>query len=271
MQAGERIQKRLSELGLASRRQAEGWIREGRVVINGRPAVLGQRVLDSDDVRIDGRAVRLAARSSASPGAERAFLCHRSPGEGLLEELAKRLPKRAAPRVTAVSPMPRVDGGLEILAVDGSVVAALQQAVRTAACEFTVRIRGRLDEPLIARIRTGTLDAGEPVSVSVLEPNSEESEQSDSANHWYRIVAQGASGKEIRQLFERNGALVSRVIRTALGPVLLTRELPRGRFRPMTAAELASLGVEATTADSSRSRSEQGDVRPGQRLRRRQR
>src|SRR5437763_13406939 len=75
----ERLQKMLAGAGLASRREAEAWIRAGRLTINGTVAELGARVAPRDEVRLDGRLVRVRA---AEAGA-RAFLCHRSPGEPL--------------------------------------------------------------------------------------------------------------------------------------------------------------------------------------------
>ena len=54
----ERLQKMLARAGLASRREAEGWIRAGRLTINGAPATLGARVTPQDQVRLDGRLVR---------------------------------------------------------------------------------------------------------------------------------------------------------------------------------------------------------------------
>src|SRR5215475_6017195 len=76
--APERLQKMLARAGLASRREAEAWIRAGRLTINGVPATLGARVSASDKVELDGRAVRARA-----PDTPRVFLCHRSPGEPL--------------------------------------------------------------------------------------------------------------------------------------------------------------------------------------------
>jgi len=63
----------------------------------------------------------------------------------------------------------------------------------------------------------------------------------EGANRWYTLVARGASGKDVRQLFERGGALVSRVLRTHLGPLTLERSLGRGRVREVTDEELAAL------------------------------
>jgi 16S rRNA U516 pseudouridylate synthase RsuA-like enzyme len=62
------------------------------------------------------------------------------------------------------------------------------------------------------------------------------------------LLVRGASGKEVRQLFERQGALVSRVLRTQLGPVALERSLGRGRLRELTQEELRALLPEAAAA-----------------------
>jgi 23S rRNA pseudouridine2605 synthase len=61
-----RLQKLLAEAGLGSRRTIEGWIRAGRVTVGGRLAQLGDRAGPSDEVRLDGRKLDLAA--SATPG-----------------------------------------------------------------------------------------------------------------------------------------------------------------------------------------------------------
>ena len=75
----ERLQKVLSQLGLGSRREAEGWIRAGRVTVNGKAAVLGMRVAADDQLKLDGRLVRRRVTRDVP-----VFLCHRSPGEPLL-------------------------------------------------------------------------------------------------------------------------------------------------------------------------------------------
>jgi 23S rRNA pseudouridine2605 synthase len=63
----------------------------------------------------------------------------------------------------------------------------------------------------------------------------------EGSNRWYSVVAVGASGKDIRQLFERQGAMVSRVLRTRLGTVTLDRSLARGRSRLLDDEEAALL------------------------------
>ncbi|HVN44109.1 MAG TPA: S4 domain-containing protein [Steroidobacteraceae bacterium] len=245
--AAERLQKVLARAGLASRREAEAWIRAGRLSINGVVATLGARVAPGDALALDGRPVRLRT----APTAE-VFLCHRSPGEPLIEPgaqriaMADRLPRRSGRRLIAVSPMPRPDGGLELLTSDGGLAARLQRAVHALSSEFGVRVRGELGDAQLTGVRGGELDSGARLEIEHCEAAGGEG-----ANRWYRIAVRGASGRELRQLLERQGAQVSRVLRTRLGPLSLERSLGRGHFRPLTQEELAALlpAVPAVTGE----------------------
>jgi len=242
----ERLQKVLSRAGVASRREVEAWIRAGRLTVNGVVATLGTRVTPLDRLQLDGR--RLHAQSAR--GAAYVFILHRSPGEPLRESagdtpataslprpgLLERLPRRTGRRFIAVSPMPRTDGGLELVTSDGELAARLQRAVRTLTSEFGVRIRGELSELQLQEILGGRLDSGARLTVERCQDAGGEA-----ANRWYTLAARGASGKEVRQLFERQGALVSRVLRTQLGPLRLERSLRRGQFRELTEQELSAL------------------------------
>ena len=251
----ERLQKVLARAGLGSRREAEEWIRAGRLTVNGRPASLGVRVSPDDEVRLDGRPIRQRAPQSGG----RAYLYHRSPGESLdrapaqtpdVQPLLARLPKRAGRRFIVVSPMPRIDGGLELVCGDGELASRLQRSVRGLESELSVRVRGELLEQQREGVLGGVLDSGEKLRVLGCEAAGGEG-----ANRWYAITARGASGKDVRQLFERQGALVSRVLRTRLGPLALERSLGRGHFRELEREELEALLLAA-----SESRSESGSV-----------
>jgi 23S rRNA pseudouridine2605 synthase len=248
----ERLQKVLARAGLASRREAEAWIRAGRLTVNGQAASLGVRVSPDDEIRLDGRVVRQRAPQSGG----RAYIYHRSPGESLDgspgpsqsgegaapgNPLFERLPKRAGRRFVVVSPMPRIDGGLELLCGDGELAARLQRCVRGLSSELSVRVRGELTEQQIASVLGGVLDSGERLAVLTCEPAGGEG-----ANRWYTIVARGASGKDVRQLFERQGAIVSRVLRTRLGTIALERALARGHFRELDRQEVQALVLEGS-------------------------
>lgn len=236
--ASERLQKLLARAGLASRREVEAWIRAGRLTVNGAVATLGTRARAADQVRLDGRPVR----TQAVPAGAAVFLCHRSPGEELPAMLA-RLPRRAGRRFIAVSPMPRVDGGLELVTSDGALAESLQRRVHALTSEFGVRVRGELGDLQLRGVLGGELDSGAQLAVAGCEAAGGEG-----ANRWYTVTARGASGKQIRQLFERQAALVSRVLRTRLGPVALGRMLGRGQARELEPDELRELlAPEATS------------------------
>jgi 23S rRNA pseudouridine2605 synthase len=227
----ERLQKLLARAGVASRREVEAWIRAGRLTVNGALATLGTRAAAGDQLRLDGRLVRV----QAARGAAQVFLCHRSPGEPLAAALA-RLPRRAGRRFIAVSPMPRVDGGLELVTSDGALAERLQRRVHALTSEFGVRVRGELGETQLQGVLAGRLDSGARLAIGRCEAAGGEG-----ANRWYTVSVRGASGKEVRQLFERQGALLSRVLRTHLGPIALERTLGRGQTRELGSEELAEL------------------------------
>lgn len=234
----ERLQKVLSRLGVASRREAEQWIRAGRLTVNGRSAALGDRVDENDQLRLDGRLIRQPRNRSELP----VLLCHRSPTQALLptadspESLAAGLPRRAGQRFISVSPMPQVDGGLELLTADGGLADRLQRAVRGQNVVFSLRIRGELTAAQEAGIMDGQLDRGSRLKVLAIAEAG-----GAGSNRWYQIDTLGASGNDLRQLLERQGVTVSRLLRIRLGSLQLERSLPRGRWRELLPAEVSAL------------------------------
>jgi 23S rRNA pseudouridine2605 synthase len=241
----ERLQKYLAQRGLGSRRAVEEWIRAGRLSVNGRIAELGQKVSHADDIRLDGRTIKTRAAAAAQ-----VFIFNRSPGDPLREAdgeraaLIDRLPKAAGRRFVAVSPMPGIDGGLELVTSDGALAAKLQRSNHRLPCEFTVRIKGLLGPDHLESVKTGKLDR--PTRMAVESVTSSEAEL-EGSNRWYSIVVTGASGKDIRQLFERQGALVSRVLRVSMGSLKLDKSLSRGQYRQLEEEEIEALLKAPTT------------------------
>jgi 23S rRNA pseudouridine2605 synthase len=260
----ERLQKVLSQLGLGSRREAEAWISAGRVTVNGKAAVLGMRVAGDDQLKLDGRLIRRQTSKDVP-----VFLVHRSPGEPLLPprggagalrapaddteavaihtaasaasaapnaSIAERLPRRAGRRFISISPMPTVDGGLELLTADGALATRLQRAVHAQQMEFSLRIRGELSAEQQQAIREGMLDRGAAVRVLELEPTGGEG-----SNRWYRLLAAGASGNDVRQLIERQAVTLVRMLRTRVGALALPRTLARSHWRELEGAEVTAL------------------------------
>jgi 23S rRNA pseudouridine2605 synthase len=170
-----------------------------------------------------------AAASAADPGSSASPA---PPGASI----AERLPRRAGRRFVSVSPMPTVDGGLELLTADGAMATRLQRAVHQLEMEFSLRVRGELSAVQQQAIREGMLDRGSALRVLQLEPTGGEG-----SNRWYRLLAVGASGNDIRQLIERQAVTLVRMLRTRVGTLALPRTLARSHWRELEAAELSAL------------------------------
>jgi 23S rRNA pseudouridine2605 synthase len=87
-------------------------------------------------------------------------------------------------------------------------------------------------------VKSGKIDRASRMTV---EGVSTSEAQLEGANRWYSIVVSGASGKDVRQLFERQGALVSRVLRVSMGSLTLDKSLSRGQFRQLEDDEIQAL------------------------------
>jgi 23S rRNA pseudouridine2605 synthase len=246
----ERLQKYLAQRGLGSRRVVEEWIRAKRISVNGRIAELGQRVTERDEIRLDGRSIKTRASAAAQ-----VFIFNRSPGDPLREAdgerapLINRLPTAAGRRFIAVSPMPGIDGGLELVTSDGALGEKLQRASHKLACEFSVRVKAQLGPDQIEGVKSGKIDRATRMTIESVTSSEADLEGS---NRWYAVIARSASGKDIRQLFERQGVLVSRILRVSMGKVKLDKSLSRGQFRQLESDDIDGLlRPAADTADTA--------------------
>jgi 23S rRNA pseudouridine2605 synthase len=136
--------------------------------------------------------------------------------------------------------MPNSDGGLELVTSDGALATKLQRAVHRHPSEFTVRVKGLLGPDQLEGVKSGTLDR--PTRMVIDSVSASEAEL-EGANRWYAVIARGASGKDIRQLFERQGVLVSRVVRIGVGSLKLDKTLSRGQYRQLEDEEVAVLAA----------------------------
>ena len=237
----ERIQKLLAARGIGSRRQVEGWIVAGRITVNGKPATPGQPVDSGDDVRLDGRRLRLGKSEDRQ---HLGMIYHRPaqedirPGaDGTTPSSLEKLPKSAGRRWIPVSPLAANDGGLELFLTDGQLAAALTRRGVAVSADYSVRVRGAFDdatifETLVAAAKRAGYD-GMLASVALAG--------GDGSNRWLQVGSIGLRPRELKQLFESCGLEANRVLRTRYGPIAMDRALARGRSRPLTDDELIAL------------------------------
>jgi 23S rRNA pseudouridine2605 synthase len=250
----ERLQKVLAAAGVASRREAESWIRAGRVTINDRPATLGQRVGEDDRIAVDGRRLRL---ERAAP-ADLVLLYHRPPGESLNTPGAaadsaskssyERLPAVRGRRWLPLSPLAPTDGGLELFTTDGELRAAASRAAAGALpLGWAVRVSGEPTEELIAGLAARAA-AGEPAFTI----EAARAAGGEGRNRWFEFDTRGARGRDLRELLIAAGLEVSRILRTRVGPIGMDRALSRGRHRELSVEERARLYAAVGLAPPSR-------------------
>ena len=245
--AADRIQKVLAAAGIGSRREVEGWIREGRLKVNDEVPALGLRLQPRDRITLDGRPVRI--RTSAAERSAHVLLFHRSPGETLdLKAATSRaaehlqLPKISG-RWLAVQPMPPVDGGLEVLTSDGSWAHRVSRGLHGLTVDYVLRTRGPLNDGLVEELRAATDCEGEPMQI--IEASAQYGE---GFNHWLNVTVRATRSALIRHWLGARGIIVSRLMRTRIGPVHLARDLPRGHSRPLTGPERNALMNEIDAA-----------------------
>jgi 23S rRNA pseudouridine2605 synthase len=244
-----RVQKILSAAGIGSRREVERWIREGRLKINGEVPELGARLAGRDRITLDGRPVRLNAAPKA--GESHVLLFHRSPGTALdLKAATSRAGEqwkqsRAAGRWLAIQPLPPVDGGLEILTDDGSWAHRVSRGAHALTVDFVLRVRGPLTDGLMEEFRAAADIEGEPLSILKAD-----AQYGEGFNHWINVTVRATRSAQVRHWWAARDIIVSRLMRVRFGPVHLSRDLPRGHSRVMTAGERSSLMHEIDAVES---------------------
>jgi 23S rRNA pseudouridine2605 synthase len=237
----ERIQKVLAAHGIGSRREVESWITAGRITVNGSAAQPGQPVGPRDDIRLDGRRLRIDWREETTVAA---LVYHRPAHERILEGAEDgarasldRLPRPPGGRWIPLSPLGVGEGGLELFVNDGTLAASVMRGTDKLSSEFSVRVRGDFDESRVAELLEAA--ASDPECAGRLE--TVEPTGGEAANRWARVVAVGLRPRDLKRIFERCGLEANRVLRTRFGPVVMDRALSRGRSRRLTEGELAAL------------------------------
>lgn len=264
--ASERLQKVLARCGHGSRREIEGWIRAGRVTVNGATAELGQRVGLCDRIRVDGRVLTLNA-----PNRPQTLIYHKPEGELTSRRdpqgrplVFDRLPPPRAGRWIAVGRLDINTSGLLLLTNDGHLAERLMHPRSGIEREYAVRVFGDVDALLLERLREGVMLEDGIARFTAVAPAG-----GTGANTWYHVVIDEGRSREVRRLWESQGLKVSRLIRVRYGPVVLPPGLRAGRFQALTDALQSRLYEAVGLSMAPANRSGAGGVpRPAKRRRR---
>ncbi len=223
-----RINKLLSDWGFCSRRKADALIEEGRVTVNGIPAVLGTQAETTDEIAVDGKRI--------SPGGEKVYIALNKP---------RGIECTADPKVrdnivsfvghdTRLYPIGRLDKeseGLIFLTNDGEFADFIMRAANFHEKEYEVRI----DRPVTAEF-LAKMAAGVDLDGRITRPAEVAQVQKDR----FRIVLTQGMNRQIRRMCEALGCKVMRLVRVRIMAVPLG-ELKPGKWRNLTPQEVAAI------------------------------
>ena len=227
---GERLQKVMAAAGIASRRQCEDYIADGRVAVNGEIADLGRRVdANHDLIELDGAPI------SVAPGHVH-YLLNKPAGVVSTASdphdrptVVSLVPKE--PRVFPVGRLDKDTEGLLLVTNDGELTYRLTHPSYEVPKEYLAEVSGRLTPAGLRALRKGVeLDDGltAPATVSTPGPGL------------VRIVIHEGRNRQVRRMIAAIGCEVTRLVRTRIGSVTDTHLAP-GAWRPLTRDELREL------------------------------
>jgi 23S rRNA pseudouridine2605 synthase len=229
MQLPQRLAKHIAASGLCSRRQAEQWIADGRVTVDGTPVTSpALNVTAAQAVCVDGSPL-------PSPPTSGLWRFHKPKGM-----ITSHKDEQNRPTIFDALPasmrqfhtVGRLDfnsEGLLLLTNTPSLKHRLEQPANGWQRVYRVRVKGRPSDKTLAALQQGVTVEGfhyRPVGARLL-PDSK------GHNHWLEVVLQEGKNREIRKIFEHFGHPVSRLIRTGYGPVALGKLAP-GKWAAIT-------------------------------------
>jgi 23S rRNA pseudouridine2605 synthase len=241
----ERLQKILSQAGIASRRHAEEMITEGRVQVNGKVITeLGSKAdAGRDHIRVDGKLLQGAERL-------RYFMLNKPKGYVTTVSDPEGRPtviqifSKMSERLYPVGRLDYLSEGLLLVTNDGDLANKLTKAATGVEKTYLVKVSGQPTEEELDRLREGVgIDRTRPGEGRVQTAPASIRQVRQGDNPWYEVVLIEGRNRELRKMFEEIGHFVEKIRRVGYGPLVLDQE--PGQFRELEPEELARLRLAA--------------------------
>ena len=228
----ERINKYLSSHGVCSRREADRMVAEGRVLVDGKTAVMGEMVDDSNTICIDGRQI-----SSVSP--EQIIIAFNKP-VGIVCTTKDRHNKNNivdyigyTQRVYTVGRLDKESDGLILLTNDGDMMDRILRSVNGHEKEYIVSVNRPIDDTFIKRMSEG-------IYLEELERTTKKCVVRKVSDRTFRIILTQGLNRQIRRMCDALGSKVTKLTRIRIMNIELG-ELAVGQYRELTESEVTVL------------------------------
>ena len=223
----EKIQKVLARLGVASRREIERWIQDGRIEVNHKVAQIGDRITGADKVSVDGRRVKLNEAQDL-----RIIMYHKPEGEVVTRHdpegrktVFENLPDIQSGRWINVGRLDINTSGLLLFTNDGELANQLMHPSSHVDREYAVRVYGEMTSEKVKNLVNGVrLEDGMARFEDIVDSGG------SGSNRWFHVVVAQGKNRIVRRLFESQECQVSRLMRVRFGMVCLPDNLFRGRW-----------------------------------------
>lgn len=239
-----RVSKALSMSGVGSRRYCDMLITENKVKVNGHNAILGQIIGINDKIEVLGRVLKIKWPDRIA----RIIIYHKAEGEittrndpeGRVSVFDKIPLLQKNKRFISIGRLDINTCGLLIFTTSGELANHFTHPRYEVEREYSVRIYGEsLNNEQMNQLKSGiTLPDGVANFVDIIKLDMHDT---DSKNHWYRVVLKEGRNREVRRMFEHFGLTVSRLIRTRFGPIDLPSRLKRGQFYELNEIEVTQV------------------------------
>tara|TARA_B110000444_G_scaffold55537_1_gene51775 strand:+ start:1013 stop:1726 length:714 start_codon:yes stop_codon:yes gene_type:complete len=224
-----RLNKYLSEIGYCSRRAGDKLIESGRVLVNNEPATLGQKIIITDEIKIDNEVVEVKSK-------RKIYLALNKP-IGIVCTTDTRVEKdniidfiNYPERIFPIGRLDKPSSGLILLTNDGDIVNKILRTEHNHEKEYLVRVDKPLSQTIIDRMSKG---------VPILDTITKECEIKKISTNEFKIILTQGLNRQIRRMCEYFNYKVVSLERTRIMNIKL--DLPLGEHRELTNDEISSL------------------------------
>ncbi|HEV7382509.1 MAG TPA: 23S rRNA pseudouridine(2604) synthase RluF [Dyadobacter sp.] len=220
-----RINKFISETGYCSRREADKLVEQGKVTLNGRTAVLGDKASDADDVRVNGKPLK----EKNAP----VYIAFNKP-VGIICTTERQIKGNIVDfighkeRIFPIGRLDKPSEGLIFLTSDGDIVNKILRAGNNHEKEYVVTVDKMITPDFIEKMSTG---------VPILDTITKKCFVRKDGSHVFTIILTQGLNRQIRRMCEYLGYSVNKLKRVRIMNVTLNN-IPVGKWRDLTEEEM---------------------------------